>query len=71
MICNHSAAAGQVKIVRYDGAAVAVRAEVLAGIETKASNITNRTDSSASVLRTVRLRTIFYYAQLVSPRYFA
>src|SRR5690349_3138529 len=67
-VAKQANAIGNLRVVRYHGAAVAIRAKVLAWIETEASNVAESADALSIPTGAVRLRCVFNYAQFVRGR---
>src|ERR1700739_1056840 len=67
VIAQHSKALGNIRVIRNDHAAVAVRAQIFPGIETKCGSVSQGPRSLTFVQRAVSLAGVFNHDQLVTP----
>src|SRR5262245_18438709 len=69
MIASHARARGEIVVIRSKRARIAIRADVLAWIETEDSRVAEIADAYAAIFRTMRLRRIFQHEQVVAFSY--
>src|SRR5262249_38584983 len=68
VVAQHTQLLGELDIVGRDGATIAKRAQVLAGVETKCSGMGQGTGAAPFVARTMRLAGVFEDEEVVASR---